>query len=219
METVKRSLIMFFLGLPLIIISIVFFLGIGLGNAGLLFLSLGHMISVPAIVLACHFITGFLPTWFVDVNVPYSDIGQLVPNVPVSAFTTETNVYPSYWMAHFTFFCSYILFNASEVYHLPPVSDSDDYLAKIQARTSRSMVIMIFTIAIFFALAFIRIRYTNTEHIFGVLFSTVVFGAFGYAWLKTSSAIGIRTMDIFGVVQQMLLVHDPSIPTKCVNQT
>ena len=217
LETVKRSLIMFFLGLPLIIISIVFFLGIGLGNAGLLFLSLGHIISVPAVVLVCHFITGFIPNRFVDV--PYSDIGQLVPSVPVSAFTTETNVYPSYWMAHFTFFCSYILFNAVEVYDLPPISDLDDYLAKVQARTSRAMVIMIFTIAIFFALTFIRLRYTHTEHIFGVLFSTVVFGAFGYGWLKASSALGIRTMDIFGVAQQMLLVRDPSIPTTCVNQT
>jgi hypothetical protein len=209
---------MFFLGLPLIIISVVFFLGLGLGNAGLLFLSMGHMLLVPAVVLACHFITGFLPSRFINLNVPYSDIGQLVPSIPVSAFTTETNVYPSYWMAHFTFFCSYILFNAAEVYNLPPISDSDDYLAKVQARTSRAMVIMIFTIAIFAALAFIRLRYTNTEHIFGVLFSTAIFGVFGYAWLKASSELGIRTMDIFGVAQQMLLVQDPSIPTTCVNQ-
>ena len=216
LDTVKRSLIMFFLGLPLIIISIVFFLGLGLGNAGLLFLSVGHVILVPLMVLVCHFITGFLPYNFVDL--PYSDIGQLVPSVPVSAFTTETNVWPSYWMAHFTFFCSYILFNASEVYNLPPISDSDDYLAKVQARTSRAMVIMIFTIAIFLALAFIRLRYTHTEHIFGVLFSTAVFGALGYAWLTASSAVGIRTMDIFGVAQQMLLIQDPSVPTTCVNQ-
>jgi hypothetical protein len=210
---------MFFLGLPLIIISITFFLGLGLGNAGLLFLSAGHMFIVPAVVLILHFITGLIPSHVLSVNVPYSDIGQLVPSVPISAFTTEINVWPSYWMAHFTFFCSYILFNAYEVYKLPPVSDSEDYLTKVQARSSRAIVIIIFAIAIFLALAFIRLKYTNTEHIFGVLFTTVIFGAFGYAWLLASSSLGIRIMDVFGVAQQMLLVHDPSKPTTCVNQS
>lgn len=219
LDTIKRSLIMFFLGLPLIIISIIFFLGLGLGNAGLLFLSAGHMTIVPAVVLILHFITGFLINRFINVNVPYSDIGQLVPSIPVSAFTTEINVWPSYWMAHFTFFCSYIFSNAYKVYYLPPVSDSEDYITKIQARTSRAMVIMIFTATIFVALAFIRLRYTNTEHVFGVLFTTVIFGAFGYAWLLASNELGIRTMDIFGVAQQMLLVQDPSKPTTCVNQS
>jgi hypothetical protein len=210
---------MFFLGLPIIIISIVFFLGLGLGNAGLLFLSAGHMFLVPAVVLICHFITGLIPSNILSVSVPYSDIGQLVPSVPVSAFTTETNVWPSYWMAHFTFFCSYIFVNAYKVYNLPAISDSEDYLTKIQARTSRSIVIMIFTLAIFLALVFIRLKYTNTEHIFGVLFAIVIFATIGYGWLLASNELGIRTMDIFGVAQQMLLVQDPSKPTTCVSQT
>jgi len=222
LDTIKRSLIMFFLGLPLILISIVFFLGFGLGNAGLLFLSAGQMILVPIAVFMCHLIPDLL-VWLSNgklykiFDVPYSDIGQLVPSIPVSAFTTEINVWPSYWMAHFTFFCSYLLVNANAVYKLPPISDSPDYESKVQARKSRATVIMIFIVAIFLALSLIRLRYTHTEHIFGALFATVIFGLLGWGWFEASNSLGIRTMDIFGVVQQMLVTQDPSMPTTCVS--
>jgi hypothetical protein len=76
---------------------------------------------------------------------------------------------------------------------------------------------MIFIVAIFLALSLIRLRYTHTEHIFGALFATVIFGLLGWGWFEASNSLGIRTMDIFGVVQQMLVTQDPSMPTTCVS--
>lgn len=212
LDTIKRSIIMFFLGLPVILISIVFFLGFGLGNAGLLFLSAGQILTVPIVVLLCHAVTTFVPGpgWQ---NVRDTDIGLLVPSETMD--TSKLNVWPSYWMAHFTFFCSYILSNASSVYNLPAVSDDLEYDAKVQARKSRTSVIMIFIVAIFLILTGIRLIYTHSENFVGVLIATLIFGSLGYGWHIASNSLGIRTMDIFGVVQQMIAVRDPSVPMMC----
>lgn len=214
MDTVKRSLIMFFLGLPVILICVVFFLGFGLGNAGLLFLSAGQIVLVPLAVTLCHMVTGLLPTKYFDVT--YSDIGQLVPSAPLTANGTKINVWPSYWMAHFSFFCSYILVNAYAVYTLDPVSDSPDYTVKVNNRKSRAIVIMMFMLATFLILSGIRLAYTDSEKFFGAIFATVIFGLLGWGWCTASKTLGIRTMDIFGVAQQMVLTQDPSKPTTCV---
>jgi len=200
---------MFFLGLPVILISVVFFLGFGLGNAGLLFLSAGQIVAVPVCVMACHLITQFFP-WH---SVRDTDIGLLVPSETMD--NSQLNVWPSYWMAHFTFFCSFILSNAYAVYNLPAVSDGAEYDTKVQARKSRTSVIMIFIVTIFIILTGIRLMYTQSEKALGVLFTTGVFGGLGYCWYLASNSLGIRTMDIFGVVQQMIAVRDPAIPVAC----
>lgn len=221
MDTVKRSLIMFFLGLPVILICVVFFLGFGLGNAGLLFLSAGQIVIVPLAVTLLHMVTGLLstilPSKYFDVT--YSDIGQLVPSAPLTANGTKINVWPSYWMAHFAFFSGYILCNAINVYKLDPVSDSPEYNVKVNNRKSRAVVIMMFVAAIFVILSGIRLAYTDSENFFGAIFATVTFGLLAWGWCTASTTLGIRTMDIFGVAQQMVLTQDPSKPTTCVSSS
>ena len=211
LDLTKKSLIMFFLALPLVLINIVFFLGIGLGNAGLLFLNVGQIALVPIAVTILHIITNLIPD-----RVYHSDIGQLVPSVPISSMSEKLNVYPSYWMAHFVFFCSYIFFNALELYNMPPISQETTYATKIQMRKARTGLIMGFILFTFIALIVIRYRVTNTETFFGILFSILVFGSLGYGWYTASSAVGIRTMDIFGMAQQMFLVPNKTDPTVCV---
>jgi hypothetical protein len=122
-------------------------------------------------------------------------------------------------MAHFVFFCSYIFINAHAVYKLEPVSDDPAYAVKVQNRQSRAMIIMVFIIAIFLILSGIRYRYTNTETTFGAIIAIGVFAVLGYGWFLASNTLGIRTMDIFGVVQQMLITQDPSRPVACVSSS
>lgn len=216
LDTIKKSLIMLFLQLPIILIVVVFFLGGGLGNAGLLWLSSGQLLLVPIAVMALHFVTQFGGSL---VEVPYSDIGQLVPSEPLTESTARINVFPSYWMAHFAFFSSYILSNAYAVYKLEPVSDEPEYVSKIKARKARTINIMIFTLLCFVILSGIRLRYTHSEKFLGVLFATAAFGGLGYGWYVLSNTLGIRTMDIFGVAQQMVTTYDPTKPVTCVNTT
>lgn len=220
LDTVKRSLIMFFLALPLILAIVTFFLGVGLGNAGLLWLSGGQLIFVPIVVTVLHFITGTLAKMFVGlqkyVEVPYSDIGQLVPSATLTGSTIEINVMPSYWMAHFAFFTFYIVSNADAIYKLDAVSNTPEYMAKVKARKSRAINIIIFTVMFFLVLSGIRLSFTKSETIPGVLVATGVFGLLGWGWYTASNTMGIRTMDIFGVAQQMVVTQDTSKPVTCV---
>ena len=222
LDTIKRSLIMFFLALPLIIIIVTFFLGFGLGNAGLLWLSGGQLIIVPIAVTVLHFITGIFANIDVfkkHIQVYYSDIGQLVPSAPLTGSTTDINVMPSYWMAHFAFFTSYIVWNANAVYKLDAVSDSPEYRAKVNARKSRVVNIIIFSLIFFLVLCGIRLGFTKSETVAGVIVATGTFGLLGWGWYIASNSMGIRTMDIFGVAQQMVVTHDPSKPVACVSTT
>jgi hypothetical protein len=217
LDTLKRSLIMFFIGLPLIIINVILFLGLGLGNAGLLFLSAGQIFLVPVAVMVCHLLTSLLPHNYFEVS--YDGISQLVPSDPIAFASSQINVSPSYWMAHFTFFCSYLVSNAYAIYKLKPVSDDPSYTVKVQNRMTRATIIMSFIVVLFVTLSIIRYRYTNTERVAGLVIATGVFGALGYAWFIASNSLGIRTMDIFGVAQQMLITRNPSTPTACVTST
>ena len=214
MDTIKRSLILFFLGLPLIMIVVIFFLGLGLGNAGLLFFSAGQLLLVPTAVAGLHFASEFLGDY---AKLPYSDILQLVPSQPVSSATININVWPSYWMAHFAFLSSYIISNAIDVYKLDPVSDSEEYSIKVLSRKSRATIIITFSVMFFLVLSAIRYAYTGSEHIIGAFIATAGFGLLGWGWYTASATLGIRTMDIFGIAQQMVVTQDPTKPTTCVS--
>lgn len=214
MDTIKRSLILFFLGLPLIMMVVIFFLGLGLGNAGLLFLSAGQLLLVPAAVAGLHFASEFLGDY---AKLPYSDILQLVPSQPVSSATVNINVWPSHWMAHFAFLSSYIISNAIDVYRLDPVSDSEEYSIKVLSRKSRATIIITFSVMFFLVLSAIRYAYTGSEHIIGAFIGATVFGLLGWGWYTASATLGIRTMDIFGIAQQMVVTQDPTKPTTCIS--
>ena len=214
LDTIKRSLILFFLGLPLIMMVVIFFLGLGLGNAGLLFLSAGQLLLVPAAVAGLHFASEFLGDY---AKLPYSDILQLVPSQPVSSATVNINVWPSHWMAHFAFLSSYIISNAIDVYRLDPVSDSEEYSIKVLSRKSRATIIITFSVMFFLVLSAIRYAYTGSEHIIGAFIGATVFGLLGWGWYTASATLGIRTMDIFGIAQQMVVTQDPTKPTTCIS--
>ena len=214
LDLIKRSLILFYLGFPLILISTLLFLGFGLGNAGLLFLSAGHILIVPLVVMILHFFTQILEIS----KIPYSNIGLLVPSTGVSSSTAQINVFPTYWSSHLAFFCAYIFFNAYNIYIQEPNLGNDTFVTKIQNRKSRTALIMAFTLITYFAFMIIRYKVTNTENIIGMLIASIVMGVFGYIWFLISSTIQIKIIDIFGIVQQMDFVAD-NTPTVCVNQT
>lgn len=214
LNSLKRSLILFYLGLPIILISTILFLGIGLGNAGLLFLSAGHIFIVPVAVMILHFFTQFLP--FSKIN--YTDVGLLVPSSGITS-GTQINVFPSYWVSHVTFFLTYIFFNAYAIYNLPPSSDNPADKSKVTNRISRTAIIMAFTAFTFVAFMFIRFKVTHSEKLVGMILGIGVMGGLGYGWYEASAAINIKTMDIFGIIQQMTTVVDTNAKTLCVNQS
>jgi hypothetical protein len=216
LDTLKKSLIMVFLGLPLILVCVVFFLGFGLGNTGMLFLSLGQIVIVPIAVMITHL-------WHLLVSessVNNNEITQLVPSSTVIG-TTKAYTFSTYWMAHLTFFCTYVFVNALDVYNMPSIASATDdplYQVKVSARKTRAMLIMLFVSFTFLLLASFRYMYTGAETFFGALLAIPVFFGLGYGWYKASATIGVKQMDMFGIIQQMILVKDPTKPQMCVSQ-
>jgi len=214
-QILKKSLTMFFLGFPLILISIVFFIGITTTNIGMLWLAAGHTFIVPVVVMILHFF-GNLPFLQEYTQVLSSEISLLVPSaVSTDAFTNAT---PSYWIAHLTFFCSYVISNAVSVYNLDPILSTTNYQYKVDHRKIRASMIIV--VAIIFLVSFVALRFyaTGVETIFGIIIGLTVFGFLGYFWslaaangLNGTSGTTAKNSDIFGVVNQMVSTNDNDV--------
>ena len=59
-ETTRQMITVAFLALPLMLISYTFFMGFGLGNAGLVILFLGQITVVPILAVFLQYIFGIL---------------------------------------------------------------------------------------------------------------------------------------------------------------
>lgn len=220
-QAIKKGFYLFFLSLPIIIINIVLFLAAGLGNLGLFFLSVGHIAVVPIAVAITHIFTGLLPLLTgglvgrSTVFKPASDIGQLVPAEVYKS--VEFNVTPSYWSAHIVFFFSYLFFNALDVYTLPSVEQSAADEWRVSNRKDRATMIMILSVVLTFLLLLSRYFLTDLDTLFGMfLVAFPLMGALGYGWYRAASAAGVRTMDVFGIVQQMVPITEETNLTYCV---
>ena len=216
-QTLKKSLTMFFLGFPLIIITFVAFIGISMTNVGMMWLAAGHTFIVPVCVYALHLFTQFGGEY---TTVPASDVGMLVPSIPPEGATI--NVTPSWWISHVAFFFSYIIANAVNVYNMDPILSSTNYQFKVHHRQTRAMMIMIVALLFFATFVFLRLFVTNAETIPGVALGVGLFGFLGYLWCNiAANGIGMggvavegtaaSNADIFGVVNQMVATNDQRV--------
>ncbi len=206
-QTLRRLILIFFLGFPLIITNLMGFLSIGLGNLGLLVLFLGHAVIIPVLLPLVHLLTALFP------KVVGSDVGMLVPS---DLHPPAFNVTPSYWVTHVTFFFSYLFANALDVYSIKPVSDAPAEEWRVENRKSRASMIM--GMCVFLCLFMVTMRYTitNTETFVGTLIGVGGAGALGYAWYLVASLMGSRKSDVFGIVQQMVPIQEDGNATMCL---
>lgn len=212
-DTTKRAILLFFLGLPMVMIGLVFFLSISLLNTGLIILSLGQVILVPVVTLVLHIVTQFFP----GSKVPNSDVGMLVPSMEYLHESKYVNVLPSYWGAHVVFFCSYVFSNALSTYKADSVTASTNaYDWKVHNRMARSTMIMGISVITLLVLLFLRKALTHSETFPGILLALVVFGPLAYFWYQLAVKNGARNSDILGIVQQMVRVQSDKDAAMCV---
>jgi len=212
-QTLRESIIFFFLGFPLIIISLVWFLAIANGNMGLIMLGLGQISVVPLAVFISHIVSNFLPFAKIDSN----HLAQLVPSAPYD--NAKMNVFPSYWVAQATFFFVYIFTNAYDVYSIEPISDSPTEEWRVENRKARASMVMGVSLFILLLLVALRYTLTGTETPIGIIYGLIVFSLIGFGWYKAATMTGSRKGDILGIVQQMIpIAQDPHI-TMCTPPT
>ena len=195
----RGILILAFKALPLLLISFIGFLAIGLGNLSLFLLFIGHATLVPLATELLHLVfnkSGSLIT--------SNDISQLVPIIPTSgaSYNAPVNVMPTYWMAHISFFFGYILTNAVSIYTLPPQKQAADWM--IISRQTRAATLIGASVISFLTLSALRFYLTGSETVAGILLATTVLGGLGAFWYYIASLCGARNSDIFGVAQQMM---------------
>lgn len=198
-DTLRTSILMAFRALPVLLISFVAFLAIGLGNMGLFVLSLGQIAVVPLVTGIAQFITGKLYTNNdTRAFVQGSDVVHLVSSM---SNRLSVNVMPSYWMQHVLFFFGYLLANGVGLFLLPQEKGVSDMYYENRRAKARGVII----VSVLAALAFTYFRYlTGAETLHGVALAFVTGGGLGYAWYQFAAYCGARHADVFGVAPSLL---------------
>lgn len=210
LSDIRLTLLSAFKALPLLLISFIGFLAIGLGNMGLFMLFIGHATIVPLLTTAANSVLGGTTS-----TVVANDVSQLVPLASSSYNSATVSVMPSYWMAHMSFFLGYLLTNAVSVYTLPVNSKVSKWLT--DSRKTRAATIIVTTLGIWLGLAALRYGITGgAETRYGILTAVVLLGGAGAAWYAVAAACGARNSDIFSIVQQSVTPAKNDTPTTCV---
>lgn len=203
LQSIRTTILMAFRTLPLILVSFVGFLGLGLGNIGLFILFVGQVLIVPIATALVQTLAGMAqPPINADGSLFFvrsSNVGLLVPD---SSFESPfQNVAPSYWMAQVMFFASYMLANAVAILNMPVNSKLDPILISNRKSKAMTIIVVITTLAMLATL----LRFTtHSETPAGVAIAIVVGGGLGYAWYEFAAICGARAADVFGVVQQII---------------
>ena len=217
LDKAQISIIGVFNSLPLVLMTALLVLGLGLGNFGMLSIAIGQIAMFPIIGLI-HFVLKLIKIGDIgDIN--YSDTVVLVPSNQYS----KVNILPSMWITQITYFFSYVFFNAYDVYNDEPISSDPDYSVKVNNRKTRTAMIM--TWAVILGLLLIAGRWIGKSEytdilpvrIFSVVFSIGLGScvAFIANTISKQPNVGTQKMDIFGISQQMMLIPKTSEVTVC----
>ena len=208
LATIRSTILLAFKYLPLLLISFVGFLAIGLGNVSLFMLFIGHAVAVPAVTEVMHLINNGGNT-LMSMN----DVSQLVPLMPASgdSYGTAVNIYPGYWMAQISFFFGYLIMNAIDILQMKTdlsviknAKSKDALNMKIQSRKDKASILLANLIFFFLVISAVRYYATGTEHVFGVIIAMIVLGGAGMGWYWIASLCGANNSDIFGISIQMM---------------
>jgi hypothetical protein len=198
LHTLKQTLTLAFLALPLLLISTLGFLAVGTANIGYFWLLIGQVAVVPILVPLIHMITQVFGG---SVYLPSSSIGQLVPS---AAYTDSAymNIAPSYWMAQVGFFFGYLLWNAMELYRKDSSNDANALVT--QSRQSKALAIMIFASIVLLTAGYLRYRLTHAERLGWAVVSALAFGALGGTWSWLGTFCGITRTDVFNIASMTI---------------
>lgn len=221
--TLRTSLLLAFKSLPLLLISFITFLAFGLGNISLFILLIGHVLIVPIITEFFHFISSKSPNIALLTS---NDISQLIPT-PLGSVTTPVNVFPSYWMAHISFFSGYLLSNAVSMYRQEPnlsliQGASSDAVKrsiqlKIAARKEKAMTLIISTVSFLLLITLLRMIATGAETFAGVSIAIIFLGLAGGGYYLFAEVLGVTNSDVFGIAMQMMSPDSAATkPKTCV---
>ena len=130
--------------------------------------------------------------------------------IPGSALTVSR--VPSTYLAHVVFFFAFIFTNAYTVYVMPKEDNMHDEL--YENRINRTSMIMTILVVLYIIIVVGRYNITGCESYYGILFTTVAFGALGFGTYKFGELCGIRSSDVLGITTSFVPKNAES-PVAC----
>lgn len=178
---------------PNMMMITLFVVGMATGKIPWIFAAIGGIIVVFAIVALQYLMS---KTGLSDRSIPGFDVVEACSLIP--SMKGDEYVYtPSLWVSLTTFFLTYILVNATNIYTAK--GNSKDAMA-IQQRKGIGMI-SIFAVVILFIFMMIARYFTNCEKWYGMLFGALIGGSIAYGWWHLLSACGADVYpDIHGVM-------------------
>ena len=217
-----------FRGLPVILGSTIFVLGLIQGNINLLFFFVGLCILAPISALAHNILWELIfsntPWWLTIPRVLWrlptatSEVCAIYPTLD-NKIPVELNVVPSMWLTMMSFFFSYLFSNAHVLYKTQEVSRAPK--SAVLARKSQAMSSMIL-LAVLGAIILVMRYATGCETGLGVILSCILGSTIAYGWYSFMRSCGLgRLDDIFGISNRILPMqsYETSDPTVCLPST
>jgi hypothetical protein len=201
-ETVKTTVLSGYLALPHLLIIITGFLAAITANLGLTILVLGQLFIVPV----AQFVLGFLrkTSFFTDTMrlgaVPKLDPScSLVPDIAKAG--NFSSPITSDWVAHVSFFFSFVFFNAFTIYNLQPAQGASPI--NVENREAQALMSMILSLVVAIGLLVSFKMISKCETTGSWIVGTLIFSVLGFAWYSFASLCGIKQTDIFGVASKI----------------
>ncbi len=199
--TIRRYILAGFLALPMLLISFLGFISLGLGNIGLFLLFLGHTIAVPIATALLNLSAQKLGKATSPTDERFFSMSERAKLIPSSSDVDHVGIVPSYWMAHITFFFSYLLTNAVKVYRLPQDVGVDTW--RYENRKRKATALIITSVLFLIGLIGLRLGLTRVENWRSVV-AVIPIGFLGWGWYELAATCGARPADIFGIVSLMI---------------
>lgn len=108
---------------------------------------------------------------------------------------------PSHWIAHVTFFFTFLFTNALVLYLKDPTPSADPN--KVENRKAQTLTAMLLTLGLYAVLMATRIL-MGSEPLVGALFGALLIVPVAYGWYELTRVCGARDADIFGILQKIL---------------
>jgi hypothetical protein len=190
------------MGLPLMIVAFILFMGLGLGSVALIVLFLGQAIVAPLAIFGLQSVAELFAKgdYSKGFHVPMTDVSMIVPSEV--SIQSHANVFPSWWVGHVLFFLGFLLSNAVSVYTMESDVKASEWA--VQNRTARAVSIIVVVVIAMLGLPLARKALTNAETWMGIFLGGSVLGVLGYLWYWFAEFCGARQADVFGIVQQIL---------------
>jgi hypothetical protein len=207
-----------FRGLPTILASCIFLLGLLQGNLTYIFFFVGLFIVAPLSVLGFNGLFSWLYTLLKggeQSSMFYSPTGGaeqclMFPVFPSATLGGSMFVVPSYWVTIISFFFIYLFINAVSVYlEKSQEGASDEAVRRRKFQTGSSMFVILA-----FYIIFMILRYSSSgcETPLGMITGFIVGGTLSYGWYEAMKACGLGIFDdIFGIKTQMLVMESQKI--------